>query len=543
MSKLFFDFEDKYFSQAGIPLEIRKLNLALVARTLASEPIDITPGTYHVTAMLPTGQKLSAQVEVIQGVDVTAILGYEEDTGSPDMLKTEAFSPHDIFHSHAHPEPKSTPNRMATRLRAFRYNELSNNYELVANQQWFEQMDHGPSSDFDTVQIRVLTDKAHLVQFLQPNARVTNILLPTPQTCQLIVTWFPNRQCSLIVQFQNMWADMLLQYSIRGLFDQATTMITSRLLSIESLFSQEGSDPIAATIVAYFLLRSGDFDQLRMWTENLFTQFQWLSDSVIIRSEYLARVGEHDEALDTLLRIESDRLPIFSDGLLYAVDRLRLYVNTSDSYFNNERIVKAQAILNHLEQHISFVDFSNPLLTFTGINPNQPSNETAREELSRYGGVDITYGLQTLIPDAGFDEERPDSTFSQPLPSSRDTKAVNETQSVQVLVVDDEIAMVDLLADMLSDVGYEVARAHDGRSALALLRAGLRPRIVITDLMMPNLDGVGLYRAIRTEFAEDHIVVLIMSAGKTVNLGDPEASFMTKPFSIIDLLDAIERFA
>ena len=114
---------------------------------------------------------------------------------------------------------------------------------------------------------------------------------------------------------------------------------------------------------------------------------------------------------------------------------------------------------------------------------------------------------------------------------------------MQVLVVDDEIAIVDLLADMLGDEGYDVARAHDGRSALGLLRSGLRPHVVITDLMMPNLDGLGLYRAIRNEFAHERIGVLLMSAGKQINLDDSQAAFMSKPFSIIDLLDAIERLA
>ena len=114
---------------------------------------------------------------------------------------------------------------------------------------------------------------------------------------------------------------------------------------------------------------------------------------------------------------------------------------------------------------------------------------------------------------------------------------------MQVLVVDDEIAIVDLLADMLQDEGYEVARAHDGRSALAMLRAGLRPHVVITDLMMPNLDGMGLYRAIRSEFAEFRIGVVLMSAGKKIALDDHRATFIPKPFSVIDLLDAIERLA
>lgn len=110
---------------------------------------------------------------------------------------------------------------------------------------------------------------------------------------------------------------------------------------------------------------------------------------------------------------------------------------------------------------------------------------------------------------------------------------------MQVLVVDDEIAIVDLVADMLSDEGHDVAKAHDGRSALALLRAGLRPQVVITDMMMPNLDGLGLYHAIRNEI-DQYTGVLLMSAGKKFEISDPRAAFLPKPFGLDDLLDALE---
>lgn len=116
--------------------------------------------------------------------------------------------------------------------------------------------------------------------------------------------------------------------------------------------------------------------------------------------------------------------------------------------------------------------------------------------------------------------------------------------SMQILVVDDEIAIVELLTDILSDEGYDVVTAHDGKQALMLLRAGLRPAIVITDLMMPNLDGMGLYRAMRSELNGDQIGVVLVSAGSnSVSLHDPHAVFVPKPFNIDHLLATIERLA
>ena len=111
---------------------------------------------------------------------------------------------------------------------------------------------------------------------------------------------------------------------------------------------------------------------------------------------------------------------------------------------------------------------------------------------------------------------------------------------MQILVVDDEIAIVNLLAEVLSDEGHEVEKAHDGRSALALLRAGLRPRVIVTDVMMPNLDGIGLYTAVRREFATDNIGMVLVSAGKQIKLSDRRAVFVSKPFGVMDIIDAVE---
>ena len=112
-----------------------------------------------------------------------------------------------------------------------------------------------------------------------------------------------------------------------------------------------------------------------------------------------------------------------------------------------------------------------------------------------------------------------------------------------VLIVDDEVAIVELLAELLSDEGYEVQTAYDGRSALSLLRSGLQPTVMITDIMMPGLDGWALYRAVREELPYRNCGVVLMSAGRgqPTGLSDPRATFINKPFSVYEILDAIER--
>jgi CheY-like chemotaxis protein len=58
-----------------------------------------------------------------------------------------------------------------------------------------------------------------------------------------------------------------------------------------------------------------------------------------------------------------------------------------------------------------------------------------------------------------------------------------------VLVVDDQVESRDAVGLLLGDAGLDVRFAHDGEEALAALHGGLRPCLVIVDLMMPRMDG------------------------------------------------------
>jgi CheY-like chemotaxis protein len=64
-----------------------------------------------------------------------------------------------------------------------------------------------------------------------------------------------------------------------------------------------------------------------------------------------------------------------------------------------------------------------------------------------------------------------------------------------ILVVDDEAGVASLLAELLADEGYRTVTARDGTEALDAVRAQ-PPDLVITDWMMPNLNGAGLCAAL-----------------------------------------------
>lgn len=127
--------------------------------------------------------------------------------------------------------------------------------------------------------------------------------------------------------------------------------------------------------------------------------------------------------------------------------------------------------------------------------------------------------------------------FSNEYPGSNPFMAdVDKAGTPVVLVVDDERPIVDLLQDLLQDQGYEVRRAYDGMTALQIIERD-PPDLVVTDVMMPRLDGLALYNEIRTRTAS--LPVILMSAAVTPRKID--ATFVPKPFDIDTLLDLVDE--
>jgi CheY-like chemotaxis protein len=113
-----------------------------------------------------------------------------------------------------------------------------------------------------------------------------------------------------------------------------------------------------------------------------------------------------------------------------------------------------------------------------------------------------------------------------------------------VLVVDDDEDIRESIADALRECGYEVAVAINGRDALMKLRDGVRPSIILLDLMMPVMDG-WQFRAQQTEDPglADIPVIIISAAGANPGVPEGTCAYLRKPFNLRDLLREIERWA
>lgn len=115
-----------------------------------------------------------------------------------------------------------------------------------------------------------------------------------------------------------------------------------------------------------------------------------------------------------------------------------------------------------------------------------------------------------------------------------------------ILVVDDDYDVCHLMAEILEERGYLTSMASNGAEALAALRGGLRPRLVLLDLMMPVMDGEAFCRTIRADPQFKDLPVVIISADiaapeKTASCG--ATALLKKPIQLETLLETAERYA
>jgi two-component system response regulator MprA len=114
-----------------------------------------------------------------------------------------------------------------------------------------------------------------------------------------------------------------------------------------------------------------------------------------------------------------------------------------------------------------------------------------------------------------------------------------------LLVVDDDHDILMSLQDALEMEGYRVATASTGREALELLKRGLRPDLILLDLMMPDISGWAFraWQRSNTEFASIPVVVVSgqgLSAREVARLG--VEGYLPKPLDLDHLLSTVARF-
>jgi CheY-like chemotaxis protein len=125
-----------------------------------------------------------------------------------------------------------------------------------------------------------------------------------------------------------------------------------------------------------------------------------------------------------------------------------------------------------------------------------------------------------------------------------------QSEPMVVVVADDDDEFRALVVDAIRAAGHSTLEAHDGQELLAVLEQaaddehGLRPDVLLTDVKMPNLSGLGVLEALRSAHWKLPVVVMTFLSDESINtvarrLG--AAGVLHKPFDADDLLTALQN--
>ena len=148
------------------------------------------------------------------------------------------------------------------------------------------------------------------------------------------------------------------------------------------------------------------------------------------------------------------------------------------------------------------------------------------------------YAAEPGQPPAGWDDVDMDAPrrSTDALPDATHGDLVTP-EGIRALVVEDEVAMAELVGSYLEREAFEVTLSHDGIDAVRLARE-VDPDIVVLDLGLPGQDGVEVCRQLRT-FSDAYVVMLTARTDEVdtlIGLSVGADDYMTKPFSPRELV-------
>ena len=116
----------------------------------------------------------------------------------------------------------------------------------------------------------------------------------------------------------------------------------------------------------------------------------------------------------------------------------------------------------------------------------------------------------------------------------------------QILIVDDSASIRQMVTFTLKEAGYEVIDAVDGQDALSKLSGSPAVCMIITDLSMPNLDGIGLIRAVREGSSHKFIPIVMLTtesldAKKREGKAAGATGWIVKPFQPEQLIAVVKK--
>jgi hypothetical protein len=303
----------------ALPIEVRDSEkLVLKARGISDDKLEVPPGRYFVTALLPNGGQATVdEVVVLEAGDTKELEIPISDLSFPPTLESTSTFQDSLW-------------EISRPVTQYFFRQLF----AVLKGNWLAGKISGAESQ--TPLKREPTTRSNLdIPFsreaawieIESSRKYNYFAVPVDEAGSTTVEWaldIKSEKLNLKFDFHDGELNLFLDFIENDRALEARS-ISQILVMRPDYYASKKQSPLRATLGAYVLLRANLLEGLETWTSNLVSSFTWLPDALAIRVEYLARNGRHQEAVKLLLDFPKWGAPLFRSGIGYMADRAKTY--------------------------------------------------------------------------------------------------------------------------------------------------------------------------------------------------------------------------
>lgn len=370
-----------------------------------STTLEVVPGVYGVILTLASGKKIEKAVMV--KASSTGIVKFDLSGLSPSETQEWAYLSKNLS-THSDEEKDLVDNAyLGAWIRLWKkdnenwnvveipiqesssWNEEGVSYELnVERSQQFLQVG-GPKIPWRLI---ALPPNSHLMCLIRPNEGPKGIVHPLEVTVTTD-NWHAETILTLLNQDSRSKAQDL--YESSGL----------KSSSAQDLLYGKMTDPAAAAIGGYYLLKTEELDRLHNWAENLANWMPWMSDGSIIWAWQLIKEGRKSGEINIgeirfrFLEATKRGIPLYTEGLKLLWKGLKMLSNKENLDLEIEKALEL------VEMYAEAADWTTTTTTFNGLDPKNPLKKTKKGTPKDTSYIAYIYDvpLKELLQDTDFD--------------------------------------------------------------------------------------------------------------------------------------------
>ena len=303
----------------ALPIEVRDEKLILRARGVSDDSLEVPPGRYYVTALLPNGDQSTVDGVIVEAGENKQLNIPLSDVVFPATLQTtDTLS--DSLWEISRPVTQYFFRQSFAILRG---NWLAGKFPGTVSQVPLKR-EPTTRSNLD-----IPFSREVVWIEIERSKRYNYFAVPVDEAGSTTAEWsldLKTDKLTVNLDFHDGELNSLLDFVEKSKANEARS-ISRTLVTRPDYYATKKQSPLRATLGAYVLIRANQLDGLDEWTSNLVASHAWLPDALAVRVEYLARSGRHPEALKLLLEIPKSGTPLFRSGISYLADRAKTYAS------------------------------------------------------------------------------------------------------------------------------------------------------------------------------------------------------------------------